>query len=121
MKKIALLIVEDDSAQANLLYEILSQDYEVVDVCLNGIDALKKIKCNTYNLIIIDLGMPAMSGKELIKKLRTKHCQTPILVYSGRIEENEDFLSVSNLYYLQKPQTSYSLRAAIEAILSHSG
>ena len=130
MKMKALIIIEDDGLQLNLLKEILSPEYETVDIFRDPVSALKQLKQKTYDLIIVDMKMPGMSGKEFIRRVRKKDLfygpvrkkdtVTPILVYTGYSDECDDFMdsmSGKRVYILQKPQPSYALKQYINMLL----
>ena len=84
MKRI--LIVEDDSSIAELLTDYLETSGFIVELCTNGLEALKCINGNDYNLIILDIMLPAMSGFDILKEVRHKQF-IPIIILSARKEE----------------------------------
>jgi len=65
-----ILIVEDDITLSQILQIALkTKDYEV-DIALDGFEAIKKISQNFYDLILLDINLPKMSGFEVAKKLK---------------------------------------------------
>ena len=68
MKKI--LVVEDDYALRGIYVLILSQAQFDVDVAVDGTSALEAIKENSYDLVLLDLMMPNVDGKEVLKEIR---------------------------------------------------
>jgi len=64
-----ILCVDDDVDIATLLDNILSSEGHQVTTCHNGVDALDLITKNDFNLILLDLQMPGLSGKEVIDSL----------------------------------------------------
>jgi len=65
-----ILVVDDELAIIDILYQVLRLDGHRVDTALNGTVALRKIEKEAYDLIISDLKMPGMSGQELYEKVR---------------------------------------------------
>ena len=66
----AILVVDDDEQLAHALQWILAGDQYLVDVALNGEEALTKVKAHEYNVVICDMKMPFMRGDEFYLKAR---------------------------------------------------
>ena len=64
-----ILCVEDDLDIATLLDNVLSANGHYVSTCHDGLEAVNKIENEEYNLIFLDLGIPELSGNEVIEKL----------------------------------------------------
>jgi len=113
LKKI--LIVEDDISIHNMLEELLKQENYDVANAYSGTEALLLLEKNKYDVILLDLMLPAISGEEIITKVK----DTPIIVLSAKIS-NEDkvncLLSGAN-DYITKPFNSKELLARIEVQL----
>ena len=78
MKKI--LIVEDNELNMKLFNDILVyQNYEV-DKALDGEEAYEKIKNNLYDLIILDIQLPKLSGFELLEKFKNEEFKIPEVI-----------------------------------------
>jgi DNA-binding response OmpR family regulator len=104
MHKPLLLLVDDDRAVKNLLSETLYTEGFQVLTAGNGIDALKLIGENTFDLILLDIMMPGMDGLEVCKRIRDQY-PGPIVLISGR-DRNADKvigLSVGADDYITKP------------------
>ncbi len=79
-----VLIVEDSHSLAKMLSAALNYGEYQVSVANNGEEAIEFIKQEDFNLIILDLMMPIMDGKEFLSWLREDVCKnTPVLVYTG--------------------------------------
>jgi CheY-like chemotaxis protein len=81
-----LLIVEDDEVQRKSIAELVG-DNDIEMVMLgSGADALKTLAEQSFDCVVIDLGLPDMNGVELIEKIRRelKLTELPIIVYTGR-------------------------------------
>lgn len=100
-----LLIVEDDIDLSNQLRRFLSKFFGKIDTAVNGMEALKIYKENSYELIITDLSMPIMGGIELIKNIRETSDTQSILIMSAYFE-NHELLKLINMGidgFLTKP------------------
>ena len=113
MKKI--LIVEDDVSIHNALEELLQEaNYEVYNA-YSGTEAMLLLEKEKYDLILLDLMLPAISGEEIIKKVT----DTPIIVLSAKIssEDKVNCLLSGAADYITKPFDNKELLARIEVQL----
>jgi len=78
-----ILVVDDDLTLLDLLVDTLEAiGYQAVGVP-GGFEALDKLKTESFDLIISDIKMPEMDGIELLKRIRSKYPQTPVLFITG--------------------------------------
>lgn len=77
-----ILIVEDEKNISKLIQDTLSLASYETDCSFDGEDALKKIKSNTYDLILLDIMLPKLNGFEVVKEL--KQIDTPIIFLSAK-------------------------------------
>jgi two-component system OmpR family response regulator len=84
-----ILIVEDDLSMRVYLESILGAESLVTAGCADGFSALDLIYTQKFNLVILDLGLPDVSGTEVAKRIRhnSLNRSTPIIILSGRSEE----------------------------------
>jgi DNA-binding response OmpR family regulator len=88
MIKKKILVVDDSEKMRGLIRSILEQDSRFeVEEAANGREALNLIQVESFDLIITDLFMPEMNGRELITKLREESYKIPIIVISGLLNE----------------------------------
>ena len=81
-----ILVIEDNELNLKLMKDILcAQGYEV-DFACDGQDGLDKAQNNEYDLILLDIQMPVVSGYDFLK---TYQKQTPVIVVSACAMENE--------------------------------
>lgn len=114
-----LLLVEDDFILGDAVKEALNREGYIVDWVRDGSMALNVIKTNAYDIILLDLGLPRLSGLEIIKSIRAKEIYIPIIVVSAK-ESFEDKIAGLNLGaddYLSKPFKFQELKARINALL----
>jgi DNA-binding response OmpR family regulator len=100
-----ILLVEDDMALSWLLEKLLERNYKVARVS-NGLDAWGWLsEKNRCDLVVSDVNVPLMSGRELLESLRasTLYNQIPVLMLSALEEEKETCLSLGASAYVTKP------------------
>jgi two-component system KDP operon response regulator KdpE len=114
-----VLIVDDEqSIQQTLSVVLPPAGYSVYPV-RNGKEALWKVQSVRPDLILLDLGLPDMDGKEVIRHLREEWTIAPIIVISVRNEESEKVssLDIGAHDYLTKPFSVPELLARMRATL----
>ena len=106
-----LLLVEDEAAVVDSLTLALEDDFEV-HTASNGRVALERLASETFDVVVLDLMMPVLSGEELLHELRGKP-HPPIVVASAAYELPAICARLGVKHYLQKP---YPLSALLEKI-----
>jgi DNA-binding response OmpR family regulator len=116
---VRLLVVEDDKELADGLARSLAQSSYVVDICPTAEMALAAAAAFTYDLIVLDLGLPDMDGIDLLKTLRAKGARLPVIVLTARdrLADRIKGLDVGADDYLVKPIDLSELEARIRAQL----
>lgn len=114
-----LLIVEDDPVLQNSLAEQLREAGHVVDTAGDGKEGLYFAEEFKPDLAIIDLGLPIMSGMDLIRAIRGQDLSFPILILTARDrwQEKVDGLSAGADDYLTKPFQFEELIARVNALV----
>lgn len=117
MKKI--LIVEDEETMQLGLGNNLKYDGYEVDFASDGKEGLKKIKDNFYNLILLDVMLPKLSGFDVCKKARSLGIKTPIIMLTAKSEEIDKVLGleIGADDYITKPFSLRELLARVKAVL----
>ncbi|HEY8992298.1 MAG TPA: response regulator transcription factor [Candidatus Microsaccharimonas sp.] len=112
-----LLLVEDNQRLAERISYHLRKSY-IVDVVESGEDALEKVQSIEYGVILLDLGLPGMSGLEVCKNMRRLKVNNPILVLTGNSEMTDriNLLNAGADDYVTKPFNTDELRARIAAV-----
>jgi two-component system invasion response regulator UvrY len=90
----------------------------VVDEASDGVSALEKIKSRRFDVIILDLSMPGLSGLDIITQLGKKKANPPIIIYSSHPEEHyaERLLKAGASGYLTKDKAPEELVKAIRCV-----
>jgi len=114
-----LIIIDDDKEIITYLKANLNNYGFLVDVASNGKTGLKLISKNDYDLIILDLNLPDLSGEQISKTLRLNNQTMPILILSAdqTIESKINLLNFGADDYLVKPFSLEELIARIQALL----
>lgn len=117
-----ILIVEDDKGIADYLSKGLRQIGYAVDSMGRAEEAITALQTAHYELAIIDLMLPEMSGEQLIERIRTNGDGIPIIILSAKREVNErvNGLQLGADDYLTKPFSFTELAARIAALLRRS-
>jgi len=111
-----LLLVEDDQRLASLTKEYLEKHKVVVTLAQSGEGGLDNALNNRYDLVLLDIMLPGMSGIEVCKKLRD-HSDVPIIMITARGEEADRVLGleIGADDYVPKPFAPRELLARIRA------
>ncbi len=114
-----IIVVEDEHKIANSIKKGLEQESFAVDVAFTGTDGFGLITTEDYDLIILDLLLPGMSGIDICKKLRNAQNHTPILMLTakGQIEDKVAGLNAGADDYLTKPFAFEELLARVRALI----
>ena len=117
-----ILVVEDEQSLREQLKNRLTQKGYTVDTAANGNDGLFLGSEYPMDLAIIDLGLPGLSGIEVITKLRERQCSFPILILTARSnwQDKVDGLEAGADDYLVKPFHIEELFARVNALLRRS-
>lgn len=116
-----LLVVDDESVVAEFMSRVLCKQGFAVDVATNGEAAKGLIQTNDYEVIIVDIRMPKMNGKELYDFIQTSYpaLMTRVIFTSGELADvgTVGFLASTNRPFLNKPFGSEALKAVVEKTL----
>lgn len=117
-----ILIVEDEEKIANLLRKGLLEERFSVDVARDGEEALYKFEINDYDLIILDLMIPKVSGEEVCRTIRKTNTSLPILVLTAKnaVEDKVASLDAGADDYVTKPFSFAELSARVRALVRRS-
>ena len=119
MTKESILIVEDEEKILRLLeIELEYEGYEI-GKAMDGIDALELYHSRTWDLILLDVMLPGISGIELLRRIRAKEAITPVILLTakGSVEDKVSGLDLGANDYITKPFEIEELLARIRAVL----
>jgi len=111
-----ILLVEDNKINSFMATTIMEKWNCLVHVAENGIEAIEKLKLQTYNLILMDLNMPKMGGIEASKIIRNKlNIKTPIIALTANAIKGDDqkCLDAGMNDYLSKPYHQIDLNKVL--------
>ncbi|MFN3975923.1 MAG: response regulator transcription factor [Aquificaceae bacterium] len=113
-----VLLVEDDRLLGESLKEYLSSEGLVVDWIEDSREFFDLLEVSCYDVIVLDLMMPYVSGEDLLKELRKRGNNTPVLILTakGRLEDKERCFSLGADDYLTKPFEPRELLLRIKAL-----
>ena len=117
-----ILLVEDEKNVAAFIKQGLEEDFYTVDVAEDGIDGYAMATSQTYDLIILDLMLPGIDGREICKRLRTLGLKTPILMLTAlnTVPDKVEGLESGADDYLTKPFSFSEMLARIRALMRRS-
>lgn len=100
-----ILIVDDDKSIRRTLRDILEFEKYQVEESPDGLDAIVKIKQNSYDVIILDIKMPKMDGMEAIERIQLLSPDTPVVMISGHgnIDTAVEAVKKGAFDFIQKP------------------
>ncbi|MCR5628197.1 response regulator transcription factor [Eubacterium sp.] len=113
-----ILIAEDEIATAKALKLLLEKLKYSVDIVYNGMDAWQNITRTSYDVIVLDIMMPGISGLEVLALIRKNNLTTPVLLLTAKaeLEDRVAGLDAGADDYLPKPFATAELIARIKAL-----
>ena len=114
-----LLLVEDDTMIGESVLDLLRDEGYAVDWVKDGDIALSVLETEQYDLILLDLGLPKCDGLTVLRTLRDRKSQTPVLVATARdaIAQRIEGLDTGADDYIVKPFSPRELLARLRALL----
>ncbi len=120
-----VLVVEDEPVISDVCQRVLTREGFDVDIAVNGKVAQDMIEKQQYDLLLLDIKMPAMNGKELYQWLLEKHPQmaSRVIFSSGSVMsgDTQSFLEQASRPLLPKPFTPDELKAIVTETLKEVG
>jgi DNA-binding response OmpR family regulator len=117
-----MLLVEDEEKVAHFISKGLEEEGYSIDVAYDGRKGLDLLKEFTYDLVLLDLMIPEISGLELLKTIRSWGNNTPVLIITAKSSKEDVVkgLDTGSDDYLTKPFSFDELLARIRALLRRS-
>ncbi len=122
VRTVRILVVEDEPNLNELIVKKLELEHYTVDSCYDGMTALEYFQMAEYDVVILDIMLPGMSGIQFLKKIRSEKNLTPVLLLTAMdsIEDRVNGLDAGADDYLVKPFAFDELMARIRVMLRHT-
>jgi len=117
-----VLIVDDDPQMRIALNEAIQRMGYDTTICENGLNALDKLRNANYSMVVTDMNMPKMDGLSLLKEIRSKIGNLPVLVITGfgTVDNAVQSMKEGAADYLQKPFSFDSLKEMIDSVIKRT-
>ncbi|WNS76713.1 response regulator transcription factor [Bacillus sp. DTU_2020_1000418_1_SI_GHA_SEK_038] len=121
LNKEAILVIEDEEKIARLLeLELEFEGYKVTKA-MDGIKGLEEYRSNKWDLILLDVMLPGLSGIEILRRIRINDSHTPVLLLTAKdsVEDKVSGLDLGANDYITKPFQIEELLARVRVALRH--
>jgi two-component system OmpR family response regulator len=117
--RMKILVVEDEKGVASFIKKGLEEEDYTIDLAMSGEEGLSLVARNLYDLVILDIMLPGMSGIELCRKIRQMDIHSPVLMLTARdsIRDKVAGLDSGADDYLTKPFSFEEFLARVRALL----
>ncbi len=117
-----ILVIEDETELRELMGRALKREGFAVDLCADGAEGLYFATEYPVDLAIIDLGLPGMSGMDIVRKLRGRQLRYPVLILTARSDwqDKVEALELGADDYVTKPFRLEEVIARVHALLRRS-
>ena len=114
-----ILLVEDNRQLSDWLTRLLQRERYAVECAFDGSDANQRLRSERYDLVILDLALPGMDGEEVLRRLRRRDDNVPVLILSARDSRESRIggLDEGADDYVGKPFDVGELEARIRVLL----
>jgi two-component system, response regulator, stage 0 sporulation protein F len=111
-----ILVAEDDGAIADILVDLLTEEGYSVQTVASGSEALAALQAEPPDLALIDLGLPDMSGREVLAAARAQQLAVPIVIMTASTLATDDLIAAGARACLFKP---FELDQLVECVAQH--
>jgi len=117
-----VLLVEDDTMIGEAVLDVLRAEHYAVDWVRDGAMADTALHSETYDLVLLDLGLPKRDGLQVLRSLRARHSTVPVLVATARdaVGDRVAGLDAGADDYVVKPYDTDELLARVRALIRRS-
>lgn len=119
MEKQSILVVEDEEKIARVLQLELEYEGYEVEKALDGYEALEKYRSRSWDLILLDVMLPGMSGMDILRRIRSDDLTTPVIMLTAKtdVEDKVTGLDLGANDYVTKPFEIEELFARIRSTI----
>jgi DNA-binding response OmpR family regulator len=117
-----ILIIEDEKGLARLIKKGLEENFFTVDMSFDGVEGMYLAETWPYDAILLDIMLPGIDGFEILKSLRARENDVPVLIITarGEIEERIKGLNIGADDYIPKPFDLSELIARLRSVIRRS-
>lgn len=115
---LSVLIVDDDEATRRMIADALVAEGYTVWAAASGPEAIRSVRRQRPDLILLDVNMPGVDGWQVLAELRAAGPQTPVVVMTAGYLAQDRALSSGAQGYLGKP---FEVQDLVEAVQAHAG
>ncbi|MCT4616765.1 MAG: response regulator transcription factor [Candidatus Gracilibacteria bacterium] len=118
-----VLIIEDHPSIRNNIIKLLKKENCTAQGAMNGKEGLQKLLISSYDVIILDVNMPIMNGREFIQTIRNKNIDTPVLALTSNsmLDDKIDMFELGVDDYLTKPFNFGELFVRLKSLTKRKG
>ena len=118
--KARILLADDHQAILDRACELLDGKFELVGMAQNGKDALEAIDAMQPDVLVLDIGMPALDGIRVMQQLQEKRSPTKVVFLT--VQDDPDYVEAAFHYgargYVTKPRMNSDLVSAVQEVLA---
>lgn len=113
-----IMLVEDNEIVASGIAAVLELDQQKVEIARSGAEAIERITRERPSIVILDIGLPDMSGIEVYEQISRIHPDLPVIFSSGHGDQQElkKYLDQPNVEFLLKPYDAETLMSIVERL-----
>lgn len=118
LAKLTILVVEDNDINLMILVELLESKVAKLDTAKNGFDAFEKANVGNFDIVITDIQMPQMDGKELFIKLKREYPNLPVIALTANVmpDDVREYREMGFIEVLGKPIENTKLLQAVAQV-----
>lgn len=113
-----VLVVDDDPGILRYVELLLQDEGFVVETAVDGVDAIARATANPPDLIILDIAMPRMDGREVARTLRERGAAPPVILMSAGYDARHEARQLGLAGHLGKPFSADAILATVNGILA---